>query len=113
MRNKVSLIRVTPGRWTVHYSTQHALCPADRQYSTYRHLFTAAEGESTPTKTRRNCAVAMLESVLCGTLRRPGVRRMKLTVCMCIYIYICIQGVTGPHRQNDMDDKPCREDHFL
>ena len=24
-----------------------------------------------------------------------------------------IQGVTGPHRQNDRDDRPCREDHFL
>ena len=24
-----------------------------------------------------------------------------------------IQGVTGPHRQNDRDDRPCREDNFL
>ena len=23
-----------------------------------------------------------------------------------------IQSVTGPHRQNDRDDRPCREDHF-
>ena len=23
-----------------------------------------------------------------------------------------IQGVTGPHRQNDRDDRPCREDNF-
>ena len=28
-------------------------------------------------------------------------------------IYIYIQGVTGPHRQNDRDDRPCREDHFF
>ena len=40
----VSFIRLTPGRRTV-YSTQHALCPADRQYSTYRHLFTV-EGKA-------------------------------------------------------------------
>ena len=25
----------------------------------------------------------------------------------------CIQGVTGPHRQNYRDDRPCREDHFF
>ena len=24
-----------------------------------------------------------------------------------------LQGVTGPHRQNDSDDRLCREDHFL
>ena len=24
-----------------------------------------------------------------------------------------IQGVTGPHRQNDRDDRSCREDHFF
>ena len=24
-----------------------------------------------------------------------------------------IQSVTGPHRQNDRDERPCREDHFL
>ena len=24
-----------------------------------------------------------------------------------------IQGVTGPHRQNDRDDRPCRENDFL
>ena len=24
-----------------------------------------------------------------------------------------IQGVTEPHRQNDRDDRPCREDHFF
>ena len=24
-----------------------------------------------------------------------------------------IQGVTGPHRQNDRDDRPCSEDQFL
>ena len=30
----------------------------------------------------------------------------------CI-VYIFIQGVTGPHRQNDRDDRPCRKDHFL
>ena len=24
-----------------------------------------------------------------------------------------IQVVTGPHRQNDRDDRPCREDHFF
>ena len=34
-------------------------------------------------------------------------------VCVCVYIYTYIQGVTGPHRQNDRDDRPCREDHFL
>ena len=28
-------------------------------------------------------------------------------------MYIYIQGVTGPHRQNDRDDRPCREDHFF
>ena len=26
---------------------------------------------------------------------------------------VYIQRVTGPHRQNDRDDRPCREDHFL
>ena len=26
---------------------------------------------------------------------------------------IHIQSVTGPHRQNDRDDRPCREYHFL
>ena len=27
--------------------------------------------------------------------------------------YVYIQGVTGSHRQNDRDDRPCREDHFF
>ena len=27
--------------------------------------------------------------------------------------YLHIQGVTGPHRQNDRDDRICREDHFF
>ena len=36
---------------------------------------------------------------------------MKKKKYICIYIYI--QGVTGPHRQNDRDDRPCREDHFF
>ena len=26
---------------------------------------------------------------------------------------IVIQDVTGPHRQKDRDDRPCREDHFF
>ena len=26
---------------------------------------------------------------------------------------IDIQGVTGPHRQNDRDDRPCRDDRFF
>ena len=26
---------------------------------------------------------------------------------------VIIQSVTGPHRQNGRDDRPCREDHFL
>ena len=26
---------------------------------------------------------------------------------------ISIQGVTGPHRKSDRDDRPCREDHFF
>ena len=29
------------------------------------------------------------------------------------YFYAFIQDVTGPYRQNDRDDRPCREDHFL
>ena len=27
--------------------------------------------------------------------------------------FTSIQGVTGPYRQNDRDDRPCREDNFL
>ena len=30
-----------------------------------------------------------------------------------IFINFSIQGVTGPHRQSDRDDRPSREDHFL
>ena len=26
---------------------------------------------------------------------------------------LSIQSVTEPHRQNDRDDRPCREDHFF
>ena len=29
---------------------------------------------------------------------------------MLLELYI--EAVTGPHRQNDSDDRPCREDHF-
>ena len=27
--------------------------------------------------------------------------------------FFFIQGVTGPHRKNDRDDRPCREDNFF
>ena len=29
------------------------------------------------------------------------------------FIWGVIQGVTGPHRQKDGDDRSCREDHFF
>ena len=39
-----------------------------------------------------------------------GVKDLTLRrILMILYI----QGVTGPHRQNDRDDRPCREDHFF
>ena len=34
----------------------------------------------------------------------------KFSILMSINF---IQSVTGPHRQTDRDDRPCREDHFL
>ena len=42
------------------------------------------------------------------------IRDLEITITLYL-LYVCmyIQGVTGPHRQNDRDDRPCREDNFL
>ena len=42
-------------------------------------------------------------------------KKVRLIVRKIRYtsIFLNIQGVTGPHRQNDRDDRPCREDHFF
>ena len=37
----------------------------------------------------------------------------KKMLMWCKFSQNYIQGVTRPHRQNDRDDRPCREDNFL
>ena len=60
------------------------LWPADRQYSTYRHLFTAAEGEAHDER-RRNCAVAMPECVVLAHCPPAG-RKTNGTHCIFVRV---------------------------
>ena len=46
--------------------------------------------------------------------RRPwSIPYFTVTLRNMCYSLSYIQSVTGPHRQNDRDDRPCIEDHFL
>ena len=66
-----------------------------------------------------NVMCAYLEyicSQMLSAMMISNISRIVPSICFFIRLgirYKHIQGVTGPHRQNDRDDRPCREDHFL